>query len=171
MDATLPTAQVHSRESASNARVISVSARDIEQRCEDRIAAAIARLEALIVSALDAINNVDESRGQLRDSERKATKAAIHLQERLRLGARMMQAFQSQFSHAEDLLAQMRDLERRVQRETQDALVRFGEELKRMANERLGQNAGDLQGEVSSRESQLPRGAHSFAFRDWAERA
>jgi hypothetical protein len=51
---------------------------------------------------------------QGRNGERKATRAALHLQERLRLSARMLQAFQIQISRVEKGIDDLREYEQQV---------------------------------------------------------
>ena len=52
---------------------------------------------------------------QGRNSERKSARSALHLQERLRLSARMLQAFQAQISRVEKGLMELREHEKIMQ--------------------------------------------------------
>jgi hypothetical protein len=101
--------------------VLSVSPRTIDLPIETSVensAAGIDPANRAIADLVDLASQTSDvlraliDQGQL--SERKASRAALHLQERLRLSARMLKAFQSQISRLESGLAEMRDHERRL---------------------------------------------------------
>lgn len=104
-----------------HARVMSVSPAAIEYAgaSEDGGASLMfaeppAAIRALIDQALNLAATLANSVGQATQAEAKAAKAALHLQERLRLSARMLKAFQSQIGRVETSVGRLQNHEDKV---------------------------------------------------------
>jgi|SRR5688572_6991076 len=118
------------------APVISVSphkaAHDADESRDDHSTAAPASdeciaksLAALIEQAEKVSKSLDELNGHSHDSAAKSAKSSLHLQERLRLSARMLKAFSAQINRVEAAVAQLQGREETLQNLQTQAEKRF----------------------------------------------
>src|SRR4029453_2875258 len=101
-------------------RAVSISAKAVDAIDPEVMA-------SLIESARDVARRCDELLTQCRARESSASQAAIDLQERLQLGARMLKAFQTQINQLQALFAESRNRQEHAQSAEAQLRKRFAE--------------------------------------------
>lgn len=122
---------------ASYAMAVSDSPRAGEVLSSERMANAgtdaandvVKNLSELIRLAAQASTRLEQAVITRPDNERRSTRASLHLQERLRLGARMLQAFQDQLARAEQTLINLRQAQQQLQAVADETVAKVRREL------------------------------------------
>ena len=143
--------------------VISISPRNADDSTAKQSTALIARLEELVRAATNAASTLDDSL----DREREASRTVLHLQERLRLGARMLKAFQAQLARSDEVLAESMLVGTSINQHANEALAKFRADVERIASENREALAEALRPQPPLDSGNEPR---SYAFREWAKR-
>lgn len=89
----------------------------------------VKNLSELIDLATKASTRLEEAVTKRADHDRRATRASVHLQERLRLGARMLQAFQDQLARAEQTLINLRSAQQQLQHAADETMAKLRQEF------------------------------------------
>jgi hypothetical protein len=122
-------------------RVLSVSAHGHELRLapvpEPALdlseAESVSELRALVQDASSLIQKLRLLREEARHDEEQATRTVVHLQDRLRLGAEMVKAFQMQIHRIEESMSELKAQERRVEAAGQRILEQASQALAEIA--------------------------------------
>jgi len=115
--------------SAAGVQEVFMSPRVVDQQAFDELAAG---LRSLLDEAGGSSERLRKLIEQSRDGDRWAGKASIHLQERLRLSARMLKAFQAQIARVDEAVERMGQKQQALEtaRESMDeSLVEFEHHL------------------------------------------
>jgi predicted phage tail protein len=164
-DADIPSAPAHSTN-------MIVAPRVIDEEAFDRLTN---ELRQLIDQAQHSAAHLNDIIAGAQASDASASKASLMLQERLRLGARMLQAFKSQITRNEELLKQfpkqpaampsVDEAPRAIQSEDPDAVERFAQQVQAKIDAMVEQAMKRIDAAISQRMNAVSTGIDAMAQR------